>query len=223
MEVQQIILSPRRLCPEELNPYINRVKSHPKVLRDFAQVPQLYRQRNTVLELGCGNGHFLQSYLNKHPGLFGLGIDLRYKRVYRTLTKIEKLNGYAARWDVMGFVQRSPGNLWNEVWIQFPDPWPKSRHAKHRMLSIKLFYGIYRLLKEGGRFCFLSDCSRYWEFLLEINQRTKLFPISKSCIGDLYSDEPGSLFKEIFKKNGDCLYSIEFQKPSFSLNSKSFP
>jgi len=196
----------------ELNPYIEKIQATTGTLFELEEVFNKYRGKTAVVDLGCGNGHFLSQYLLKHPDLHGLGVEKRYKRVFKTQTKLRGTESHTLCWDVPDFVRKSPAEFWQEVWMQFPDPWPKKRHAKHRMLRLEFFHNVHRILKSTGRFCFVSDCEAYFEFLLDANSRLKLFEIELSCRGDLFAAEPSSIFKEIFKRNKAPIFSCEFRK-----------
>lgn len=194
----------------ELNPYIKRMEQTSNVLSLPEEVwtkfedPKKYR----LVDLGCGNGHFLQGRLATDPSMIALGIERRFKRVYKTAQKISSYQGFVLRWDIHEFLRSTPPDYWNEIWIQFPDPWPKDKHWKNRMITTELFYEIRRSLKVGGSFCFRSDCRRYFENLQWMNSRMKLFEIVKSRHGELF-DAPQTLFQQ--KLSSVPLYSLEFR------------
>src|SRR5688572_13630415 len=76
---------------ESLNLYIEKIRNHPLVERDFSSVFEEFKNSESVLDLGCGNGHFLQEYLFKYPQKLGLGIERRFKRVFKTAEKLKAL------------------------------------------------------------------------------------------------------------------------------------
>lgn len=164
------------------------------------------------MELGCGNGHFLQNYLELKPGSKALGVDKRFKRLFKTSQKLGELGGHVYHGEVAEFVSHTRSALWDEIWVQFPDPWPKERHKKNRMLNPLFFHHVYRLLKNHGRFCFVSDSKAYWDFLIRANQRSQLFASSIALDGDLFSELPPTLFKKRFLALKRPIYSIELRK-----------
>ncbi|MBN8555795.1 MAG: methyltransferase domain-containing protein [Deltaproteobacteria bacterium] len=200
---------------EARNHYIEKVKSHALVGQDLANLWSIYEGKTSFVDLGCGNGHFLSEYLKLHPEMAGLGVDKRFKRIFKTAEKLQRNESLQSRvifWDVPTFVQDSPAEFWDEVWMQFPDPWPKDRHEKHRMVTKEFFQQIYRILKPGGRFCFRSDCRSYWEFFQIENSRREFFPIVLSQKGDLFETEPKTLFQRRFLQAGVPIYSLQLRK-----------
>jgi tRNA (guanine-N7-)-methyltransferase len=200
---------------EAINPYVEKVKDHPRILGSLEGVFDSFRGQRAIVDLGCGNGHFLEAYLRDHPELIGVGVERRFKRVFKTAQKIGRVDTPHSRVlqvDVGEFLEQSPKAFWDEVWMQFPDPWPKLRHEKHRMVNFRNFHLIYDLLKPAGRFCFRSDCRAYWEFLQMANIRAEFFPIVRAQKGDLFSDSPQTLFQQKFVQISRPIYSLEFRK-----------
>ena len=197
------------------NPYVERIKEHPRVEEGLQSTLSSFSGKRCLVDLGCGNGHFLEEYLKLHPDFLGLGIERRYKRVFLTAKKIERVETPLSRviqFDIGEFLEKSPPNFWDEIWLQFPDPWPKTRHEKHRMVNYSTFQGIYSALKPRGRFCFRSDSRAYWELLQMANIRSELYPIVKSQVGDLFHDSPQTLYQRKFLKILTPIYSLEFRK-----------
>lgn len=197
---------------EALNPYFRLVRAHPRIATDFHQISQDYFGKTTVLDLGCGNGHFLQEYLRQNPEMAGLGVERRFKRSFKTAEKFEALPGRVLQTEIEDFMEASPSNLWDEIWLQFPDPWPKARHEKKRMVSPDFFRNIRRLLKPRGRFCFRSDNRPYWEFFQMENIRQGLFPIVRSMKGNLFEGYPQTLYQKKFFNASIAIYSLEFRR-----------
>ena len=197
-----------------INPYIQKM-DHPRIESDLQRLLDQMHGKYTVVDLGCGNGHFLQEYLLQHPDAVGLGVERRYKRAYLSAQKMETAGvstSRIAQMEIQEFFDHSPKGFWDEVWFQFPDPWPKARHEKNRMVNAEVFRQIYESLKPGGRFCFRSDCRSYWELLQAANIQFSLFPILRSQKGDLFFDAPTTLFQRKFMSLSTPIYSLEFRK-----------
>lgn len=198
--------------PHPHNPYVSKVREHSKITTALDSIWESYRNTPNIVDLGCGNGHFLKDYLELHPKMKGLGVEKKFKRLFKTAEKLADTQSTVIPYDVHAFLSESPSDFWSEVWVQFPDPWPKLRHEKHRMCTPLLFHEIHRILKDGGRFCFRSDHAPFWQFFQDENQRRKLFPLSRASHGDLFDDAPPSLFQRTFQSKGIPIYSLEFLK-----------
>ena len=98
----------------------------------------LPQPRAIVWEVGCGHGHFLARYSTDHPAKLCIGVDLRSDRITRALRKVEHArlpNCHFVRTEALEFIHALPsGVTFEEIWVLFPDPWPKKRHHKNRLL-----------------------------------------------------------------------------------------
>ncbi len=197
------------------NIYIEKIRTHPKANQSLEKVWTSFANQYSVVDLGCGNGHFIEEYLKQNPNYKILGIEKRFKRVFKTAQKIDSVGSESSlvlHKDLNEFLDETPADFWQEIWFQFPDPWPKARHEKNRNINASSFERIYKALRRGGRLCFRSDCRTYWEYLQMLNIRYEYFPIIKSQKGDLFTDHPPTLFQQKFMKLGVPIYSLEFRK-----------
>jgi tRNA (guanine-N7-)-methyltransferase len=95
-----------------------------------------------VLELGCGHGHFLTAYAAAHPGTSCLGVDrisLRITRAQRKQSRAQLSNLAFLKADAAETLAALPAHVkLFGIFVFFPDPWPKHRHHKHRLLQTPL-------------------------------------------------------------------------------------
>lgn len=127
------------------------------------------------LEIGCGHGHFLAAYASRHPRRECLGIDLVTRRIHRACRKRDKRqlpNLEFLKAEVTEFMEAMPGELHLErVFILFPDPWPKKRHAKNRILQDSLLDAIGSRAGPGTRVHFRTDHPEHFLWGKEIFDR----------------------------------------------------
>jgi tRNA (guanine-N7-)-methyltransferase len=94
---------------------------------------------NLTLEIGCGHGHFLAAYAEAHPDEYCLGIDIIRDRLERAekKTRRAKLSNVAfLLTEARMLVENLPSNhLLEHIFVLFPDPWPKRRHHKNRLIG----------------------------------------------------------------------------------------
>jgi tRNA (guanine-N7-)-methyltransferase len=148
--------------------------------RDPAYLAELQRRRDSlhaqlqrilppsstfIWELGCGHGHFLTAYAYAHPDQLCIGIDLVSERILRALRKRER-----ARLDNLFFVHAAAGLFlemlpagvsFSELFLLFPDPWPKMRHHKHRIVQPEFLTRAARRAARNARLCFRTDSAPY--------------------------------------------------------------
>jgi tRNA G46 methylase TrmB len=92
-----------------------------------------------ALEIGFGNGGFLIDQATTHPNQNFVGIDTSWPSVERLLHKLNPTqlgNIRVLHRDAATIVERlfAPATIQN-VWINFPDPWPKKRHQSPRLIQ----------------------------------------------------------------------------------------
>jgi tRNA (guanine-N7-)-methyltransferase len=114
-----------------------------------------------TLEIGCGHGHYLTAYAGQHPEKTCLGIDIVSKRIRKANQKKDK-RGLANLWflkaEVTELLEAWPDFLRIErIFILFPDPWPKKRHAKNRILQTELLDSLAEIGTRGTRLHFRTD------------------------------------------------------------------
>ena len=125
-----------------------------------------------VLEIGCGNGHFLVAYASAHPEKSCIGIDLRLERIEKALRKRNRAglrNLHFLRCEARNFLGELPsGVTLADIYILFPDPWPKKRHHKNRLLQAEFLDLLAARAGEGGRLFFRTDYKPYFDEALEL-------------------------------------------------------
>jgi tRNA (guanine-N7-)-methyltransferase len=130
-----------------------------------------------VVEIGCGNGHFLTQQALKNPTENFIGIDLKDYRILKSRMKENLLNLNNVRW-ICGEAGASiekmfPDKSLDKIYMTFPDPWPKKRHWKHRLFQAHFIPLIARKLTDNGKFIFISDHEGYYQWCIELIEAQK--------------------------------------------------
>ena len=124
------------------------------------------------VEIGIGKGRFLiHTALNNHDvNYIGIEIRKKYLRIAeerirkRGIRNVRLLRADAAVLFSHFFQDRSL----QACYILFPDPWPKKRHHKRRLLNSGFLGTMERCLAPGGRMHFVSDFEEYYERVVEL-------------------------------------------------------
>ncbi|MDR1789830.1 MAG: methyltransferase domain-containing protein [Opitutaceae bacterium] len=120
-----------------------------------------------TLELGCGHGHFLTALAQTRPERLCLGVDLLADRLARAARKSARAGLKNIHWlqaDALALLDNLPPELApDEVFALFPDPWPKRRHWKNRLLAAPLLDRLADKLPPGARLFFRTDHAPYFD------------------------------------------------------------
>jgi tRNA (guanine-N7-)-methyltransferase len=125
-----------------------------------------------VWELGSGHGHFLNAYAAAHPEKLCVGVDIESARVDRAIRKRDRAglkNLHFIRADARHFLRVLPESAKiSDLFILFPDPWPKSRHHKHRILQPGFLAAVGERMTPNARLFFRTDHDAYFRAALKV-------------------------------------------------------
>lgn len=124
------------------------------------------------LEIGCGHGHWLADFAVAFPEKQCLGVDIIGDRIERAEKKVRRAGASNARFvrgEAFEVLDLMPRHVrLNEVFILFPDPWPKKRHWKNRLFSVKFLEELASRCEAGVRCHFRTDHDPYFEWAEEV-------------------------------------------------------
>lgn len=161
-----------------------------------------------VLEIGSGHGHFLTAYAQQHPERLCVGIDLLGDRVDRAVRKQVR-----ARLDNLHFVQAEVslyleclpvGAKLRDIFILFPDPWPKLRHHKHRLVKSSTLRSLAQHAVADCRLYFRTDFLPYYEAAAAV--------FAESSDWEIVSAPWPFEFETVFQSRASAHYSLVVQR-----------
>lgn len=131
------------------------------------------------VDLGCGDGGFLLQMAKHYPERNFLGIERLLGRVRGVCSKAdaEKLeNVRVLRLESAYFLEwfLTPKSI-SRLHYLFPDPWPKVRHYKNRLIQNSLMPILHNALADDGEILFKTDHDEYYEWVLDHFRRSGLF------------------------------------------------
>jgi tRNA (guanine-N7-)-methyltransferase len=125
-----------------------------------------------TLEIGFGNGESLVALAQAHPDEDFLGIEVHRPGVGHLMLRADSLglgNIRVACRDAVEVLSRQlPDASLDAVLLYFPDPWPKKRHHKRRIVQPAFVELVAGRLKSGGRFRLATDWQNYAEQMLAV-------------------------------------------------------
>lgn len=132
-----------------------------------------------IIEIGFGMGDVTAKLAQENPNINYIGIEVHKPGVGKLLSEIKKRdlkNLYIIEHDALEVLEQMIGdNSVNGFHIFFPDPWPKKRHHKRRLLQRPRTNLLAQKLAPEGYLYFVTDWFEYAEFALEeLNQTENL-------------------------------------------------
>ncbi len=119
-----------------------------------------------VWEVGSGHGHFLTAYARAHPGGKCIGIDITSDRIVRADRKRDRgrlENLHFVRAEAEDFLAVMPEHArFSSIFILFPDPWPKRRHHKNRVVKPEFLAAMAGRALKGATLYFRTDHEPYF-------------------------------------------------------------
>ena len=188
----------------------------PKAMLDLAKV--FGRVAPTVVEIGFGNGDHLVARAQAEPEKNFLGIEVHRPGVGRVLHRAEQqllANLRVACHDAVEFLRDgiAPQSL-AEVVVYFPDPWPKKRHHKRRLIQPEFVAMVASRLATGGWFRLATDWAQYGEQMLAVLNADP--QLRNGAAGGGFSERPLTRATTRFEARGERLghqvFDLEFQR-----------
>ncbi len=165
------------------------------------------REATLVVEIGFGNGNATWQMAGTEPGKNFIGIEVHQPGVGHLLQALEShklTNVRIARDDAVDFLQdRIPDHSVSEVRIFFPDPWPKKRHHKRRIIQGSFLDLLALKMEPGGILHLATDWQPYAEFMLEVCNQHPAFE-NQSTTGN-YCKKPDWRPETKYEKRGERL------------------
>ncbi|MEQ1580439.1 MAG: tRNA (guanosine(46)-N7)-methyltransferase TrmB [Steroidobacteraceae bacterium] len=176
------------------------------------------RTADRLLEIGFGTGDALAAYAAAHPDVDCIGAEVHRSGVGHLLLKAHAENLRNLKvicHDAVEVLERQlPAGSLTAIHIFFPDPWPKKRHHKRRLIQPAFVERLLRALKPGGELRLATDWQPYAEHMLAVLQS---FPELKNLAGetlyvDRHSERPITRFERRGQRLGHGVWDLAFRK-----------
>ena len=177
---------------------------------DLAEL--LGNDRRVVLQIGSGKGRFLIAEATSQPDVNFIGIEksLHYHRVIRDrvakrgLTNIRLINhdAFLVLRDML-----ADGSI-EEIHIYFPDPWPRKREQKRRIIRAEALAEMKRVLVPGGSGIYVTDHREYYEAAAPVIE--SFFRGERRIL--TAADPPRTNYEAKFREEGREIFEVRFWK-----------
>lgn len=178
------------------------------------------REASTKLdvEVGPGNGYFFAHLAQKNSDRLLVALELKYKPLIQSIRRALRngsTNARIGRYDASCIEDIFAAGEIDNVYIHHPDPWPRKRDWKHRLIQDEFLKTLHGLMREGSFVNFKTDSEDYYDWALPIIERSA-FKISRQT-RDLHKSEWASEnfvthFEQIFLQKGQPIFYCRFER-----------
>ena len=120
-----------------------------------------------TLEIGCGHGHYMTAYAEAHADECCLAIDIIQERLDKSQRKSNRAGLSNVTWmraEAQDLLEALPPEtrFTGRILVLFPDPWPKRKHWKNRLIQPSFLAELARFTAAGTPLCFRTDHEGYF-------------------------------------------------------------
>jgi len=165
------------------------------------------------MEIGMGKGTFITEQAKARLGVNFFGIEWArwfWRYASDRLRRNGCLNARTVRAEAMFFLREyvSAGSV-AVLHVYFPDPWPKKRHHKRRLVQEPFLPEVERILSSGGRLQIVTDYQEYFEQIEAVVRGSKLKVVDYNRPGSAGEGEfVGTNFERKYRREGRPFYAI---------------
>ncbi len=177
---------------------------------DLAQI--FSRPAPLELDIGCGDGAFAVAQAERFPERNYLGLEKLAGRVWRGCKKASRLGLTNVRFlrieSAYALQYLLPAGSAEMVHLLFPDPWPKSKHRRRRMVTPEFLALVHRLLVPEGRLRIVTDDQKYFGAISAVIS-SELFVETGPAPGEEF---PITTFEKHFLADGAAIHRLVLRK-----------
>ena len=182
------------------------ITSHAQILLDKSNFKKI------ILEIGFGNGENLINLAKENSQNLYIGSEVYMAGIGQVLGAInanELTNIRLITGDIRLLIDKINESVFDEVLIICPDPWPKLKHHKRRMINSEFLDSIYKVLNSDGHLFMSTDWENYAESINEsINQNSDFKILNSSP----YENISLTKFQQRAIEEGRKIYPFSLQK-----------
>lgn len=204
------MIAPSPNAPAPVRPLLVELAS----IVDPLEVGGLFPQtRPLEVELGCGDASFLLEYARRHPQTNFIGVERLLGRLQKLDRKGRRLglqNLRGVRIESAYFLQYLlPAHVAAALHIYFPDPWPKKKHRKNRLINESFPALARNTLASGGTVYLRTDDLDYFQQMNEVFDAAKEFVRveTPATLAEVVTD-----FEQFFNAQGIATQRAAFRR-----------
>jgi len=178
---------------------------------------EVFRNPNDcTLEIGFGEGEFIIELARANPAQNHVGIEIKTYRVKKAVRKLKRESLPNLRFlhtdAVIAMSEIFAPDSFRTVYINFPDPWPKEKHHKHRIFSPYFLSLLSRSMTPDGIVEIVSDHEEYVAYVRDSFEEEPHFRRLVSEKGHFrdFPHRPESKFEQLFKAKGKEIFYLRY-------------
>lgn len=176
------------------------------------KIPFFEKEQPIIIEFCSGNGQWIGERAKQNPHLNWLAVEKKFVRARMIWAKLHRENipNLVVACSEGAIFNRNYAPQASEVFINFPDPWPKLRHAKHRLVRAEFLRELANRVELGGKVTCVTDDPGYakemvlefskcpdWKFLFNVNE---------------WPDYGRSFFNDLWNRKGRNIHYISHER-----------
>ena len=173
------------------------------------------QNKNNILDVGSGSGENTLFLAKKNPDALIIAIDIFRDGNINLCNELSNLKLYNVKLFSSNvhklFDYLNKDNYFSEIWILFPDPWPKKKHFKRRLINDNFFKKVYPYLKKNGKIFIATDSTSYLKSIINSVYKVK-------SLFNWQNNKPQNWIYEML----DLPYTKSFKKAQNSYRSSFF-
>lgn len=196
--------------------------------------PLIFEQERPIcIEYCSGNGDWIAAKAQDYPEYNWVAVEHNFDRVRKIWAKLKNFsltNLFIVCGEGFNLTkQYLPSTSVQAVYINFPDPWPKKRHAKHRLVQEPFIKEIERILQPGGVLSMVTDDVPYSKIMIEVLHQFAGFQslFTEPYYSNEYPAYGSSYFHDLWRQKGKIIryhlfgkFVVDFQSIKFNYNDK---
>lgn len=172
--------------------------------------------RQVHVEYCSGNGDWILDKAERNPHLNWVAVEHKFERVRKIWVKGKRLdlkNLIIVCGEALTFTKYYvKNNSLAEIYVNFPDPWPKEKHAKHRLIQLPFVEELSRAVERSGKAIFVTDHFPYATQMCEEMLNPKVWKSSFPApyFTTEWSEYGTSFFDALWRGKGKTIHYMQF-------------
>jgi tRNA (guanine-N7-)-methyltransferase len=175
---------------------------------------EIFGNTNPVsIEYCSGNGQWIAERAKQNPHINWVAVEKRFDRSRKIWLKIQReevSNLIVVCGEAYEFTRYfCPPKSVQEIFVNFPDPWPKLRHAKHRLIQSEFLTELLEVIPSSGKAICVTDDAKYASQIVSVFRQISSWNLLFHA--QEWPDYGPSFFADLWKGKGRTIHYLSFE------------